>query len=348
MAVAFGAVTTDAPAADDPTDLYAYYYIWFNVSSWNRAKIDYPLLGRYSSDETSIMRSHIRMAKRAGINGFIVSWKSTATLDERLARLARVARSERFKLSLIYQGLDFERRPLPVAKISSDLRGFARRYGTSPVFRRGQKPMVIWSGTWKFSPADIERVSNSVRDRMLLLGTERNAEDYLAKAAALDGNAYYWSSVNPDTYPDHPGKLRALGLAVHDKGGLWIAPAAPGFDARKVGGTTVVPRRDGETLRRQLDAAQQSDPDAIGLISWNEFSENTQVEPSRMYKTKALEVLADIRGTQFDAKGELDSSLPAGRLGGGGSIPLVVAFGLCLLGVVLVLARRRASLRRSA
>ena len=30
--------------------MFAYYYIWFNVSSWERAKSDYPTLGRYSSD----------------------------------------------------------------------------------------------------------------------------------------------------------------------------------------------------------------------------------------------------------------------------------------------------------
>ena len=34
-----------------PDPLFAYYYIWFNADSWNRAKIDYPLLGRYSSDD---------------------------------------------------------------------------------------------------------------------------------------------------------------------------------------------------------------------------------------------------------------------------------------------------------
>jgi hypothetical protein len=39
----------------------------------------------------------------------------------------------------------------------------------------------------------------------------------------------------------------------------------------------------------------RSSPDAIGLISWNEFSENTHVEPSREYGFKYLELLADLR-----------------------------------------------------
>ena len=56
----------------------AHYYIWFTPGSWNRAKKDIPLAGRYSSDDIEVMRTHVRQAQAAGIDGFIVSWKSTA------------------------------------------------------------------------------------------------------------------------------------------------------------------------------------------------------------------------------------------------------------------------------
>ena len=84
-------------------------------------------------------------------------------------------------------------------------------------------------------------------------------------------------------------QARAPLAAVHARRGLWIAPAAPGFDSRLVGGTSIVDRHGGDTLRRELDAAASSSPDAIGVISWNEFSENTFVEPSRAYGSTALE-----------------------------------------------------------
>ena len=64
----------------NPIPKLAYYYIWFDSTSWNRAKTDYPLLGNYSSDDRTIMRQHILWAKAAGIDGFIVSWKSTDVL----------------------------------------------------------------------------------------------------------------------------------------------------------------------------------------------------------------------------------------------------------------------------
>ena len=82
---------------------------------------------------------------------------------------------------------------------------------------------------------------------------------------------------------------------MHDRGGIWIPSVAPGFDARLVGGTSTVPRRGGATLRDELDAAASSDPDALGLISWNEFSENTYVEPSVRNGFRYLDVVADVR-----------------------------------------------------
>ena len=48
-----------------PTPVFAYYYIWFNPSSWKRAKTDYPLLGPYSSDERTVMRQHVRLGEAA-------------------------------------------------------------------------------------------------------------------------------------------------------------------------------------------------------------------------------------------------------------------------------------------
>lgn len=340
------ALAAPSPAAlRDPTPVYAHYYIWFNVSSWNRAKTDYPTAGRYSSDEASVMRRHIELAKQAGIDGFLVSWKSTPLLDERLAKLVEVARRAHFKLAIVYQGLDFERRPLPAEKVGQDLDLLARLYAKSPVFSGFGKPVVAWSGTWRFSPRQIEHVRKVVDGRLLLLGSEKNVADYEAKASLLDGDLYYWASVNPDTYPDYAGKLAAMGQAAHGHGGLWFAPAAPGFDARLVGGKSIIPRRNGDTLRREFEAAQGSQPDAIGLISWNEFSENSYVEPSERYGRKALETLADIRGTHLQASDDLDSSAPGQRASAGPRALVVILGFLVLFMLTLVLMRRRASAR---
>jgi hypothetical protein len=130
-----------------------------------------------------------------------------------------------------------------------------------------------------------------------------------------------------------------MGRAIHARGGLWIAPAAPGFDARLVGGTNVVERRDGATLRSELDAATASQPDAVGLISWNEFSENTHVEPSERYGSRYLDAVADVRGARLPALPDFDSSEPAAT-GVNYGLPLLAGIGLFVVGTFLLLLRR--------
>ncbi len=321
------------PATTTPYPILAYYYIWFNPTSWSRAKSDYPILGRYSSDEERVMRRHVRWAKAAGIDGFLVSWKATSSLNQRLNKLARLAAEEDFKLGIVYQALDFEREPLSIRRIRADLDFFIERYADDPVFDIFEKPVVIWTGTEQFRRKQIARTVAPRQDDLLVLASEKNVEGIERLGKAVQGNAYYWSSVDPQSYMSFSDKLVAMGEAVHDLGGLWIAPAAPGFDARLVGGTSVVERRSGDTFRARLDGATRSAPDALGVISWNEFSENTHIEPSELYGQRYLEILADVGGATFDIEAVIDSSEAAGdeRSATG------VGYGAPLLGGVLAL-----------
>ena len=323
--------------------LFAYYYQWFVPKSWNRAKIDLPELGAYSSDDPWVMRKHIQQAKAAGITGFIVSWKDTPTNTRRLRALMKVAAEERFSLSMIYQGLDFDRNPLPVARVAADFATFAKQFAFDPVFARlGGKPLTIFSGTWAYSHDEVARVTSGVRPGILVLSTEKNVEGYRRLADVTDGDAYYWSSVNPATNANYAEKLNAMGAAVHADAKYWIAPVAPGFDARLVGGTKTVPRDDGRTLRVEYATALRSSPDALGLISWNEFSENTHVEPSKTFGRRYLDVLAELRQASVPVpESAVDSSaqpvptesgrqLPTVALLIG--LPLLLIIGLTLLG----------------
>ena len=242
------------------TPVFAYYYIWFDPSSWNRAKTDLPTLGKYSSDDPNVMRQQIVWAKQAGIDGFIVSWKHTPTLDRRLAQLIDIAQRENFSLEMIYQGLDFDRKPLPVLRVAGDFQFFAKTFAARTPFHRFTKPLVIWSGTWMYSAADVERVTRPVRHTVMVLASEKNVDGYERLAGSVDGDAYYWSSVNPDTNTGYLEKLVDLSNAIHGRGGLWIAPAAAGFDARQIGGKTIVDRQDGAVLQHELTTANASAP----------------------------------------------------------------------------------------
>jgi hypothetical protein len=293
------------------------------------------------------MRQHVAWAKQAGIDGFVVSWKNTEPLSRRLESMVEVAEAENFKLAIIYEGLDFERRPLPTTQVAADLDYFTSRYASHPVFALFGRPVVVWSGTWEFSRQQVAETLRGRREAIEVLASERNVEGYKRLADLVDGNAYYWSSVDPQTFPGYEQRLASFGQAVHANRGRWIAPAAPGFDARLVGGTRVVERNDGQTLRRQIDAAIKSAPDAIGLISWNEFSENSHLEPSRKLGTRYLNVLADVLGTPSPRAISFDSSDSGAATDVSYGLPLLVGFtGMMGVSIWVIARRERARLRQ--
>jgi hypothetical protein len=335
-----------AVPATAPPPLFAYMYQWFDPNSWNRAKIDYPQLGRYSSDDPKIMREQIQQAQAAGINGFIVSWKNTPTDTRRLRVLTSAAAQQHFALAIIYQGLDFNRHPLPISTVAADFVTFRDQFSGNPVFyRMGGKPLTIWSGTWAYSHTDVAKVTGAVRPAMLVLSTEKNVAGYQRLADVTDGDAYYWSSVDPSHNSGYGTKLKQMAAAVHADGKYWIAPFAPGFDARLVGGKNIVPRNDGATLRIEYSAALQSSPDVLGLISWNEFSENTYVEPSQQFGRRYLDVLTELRNTGAPSPSTaVDSSgtLPGEKSGPDRlNVVLLIGFPFALAMVVGIAAHRR-------
>jgi len=351
-AVAVGA--TGAAAAGTRVPVLAFYYIWFDAGSWDRAKTDYPAIGRYSSDDPTVIREQIRSAKDAGIDGFIVSWKSTPTNNRRLRLVMTIAAEEQFKLAMIYQGLDFNRQPLPVDRVAADFMLFRDSFADDPVFlRMNGKPLTIFSGTWAFDHDAVAAVTDPVRDSLLVLSSEKSVEGYQRLADVTDGDAYYWSSVDPESHPSYPEKLNAMSQAIHADANIWIAPFSPGFDARLVGGTKTVERKDGETLATQFHTAEQSAPDALGLISWNEFSENTYVEPSENLGDRYLTVLRQLVNEETPDQPPVDdadmgdsSSSPSGGDIVTNTLMLILFVG-GLLGVVGFLARRQRRAERT-
>ena len=304
---------TDRAATPDEVPVLAHFYLWFTAGSWNRAKTDYPAIGRYASDQVSVMREQVAQAQAAGIDGFIVGWRSTEVLDERLATLRDVAAEAGFSLAITYQAQDFYRDALPVAQVRRDLQELAASYADDPVFHAlSSRPLVALSGTWHYSPEEVRSIVEPVADRLQVLATDKDVEGYERLADVVDGELYYWSSADPQKTPGHATKMQAMADAVHRHCGVWVAPVSPGFDARLVGGRSVVDRRDGDTLRSSWEAATASDPDVIGIISWNEFSENTHIEPSERNGTRYLEVLADLTGAPRPVFDDIDSSGPPG------------------------------------
>jgi len=193
-------------------------------------------------------------------------------------------------------------------------------------------------------------VAKRVREHVLLLASEKSVAGYRRLGEFVDGDAYYWSSVNPETQPNYGDKLNEMSTEIHSRRGYWIAPAAPGFDARLIGGTRVVERRNGATLRAEWGTALASAPDAVGLISWNEFSENSEVEPTTSFGRTYLDLLQGLAGDSVAVKGDFDSSAPPPRKFGY-AVPLFAGLiAALLIGIAAYVWRRevKKALERTA
>ncbi|MGH8860963.1 MAG: hypothetical protein ACRDVG_06960 [Jatrophihabitantaceae bacterium] len=282
---------SNATATGSHLPVYAYFYQWFEKGSWDRAKKDLPAVGKYSSDDPHVLRAQIQEARSVGIDGFLTSWKSTGPLNRRLELLVQMATDTHFDVSVVYEALDFQRNPLPIAKVSADLELLVRRWGPSMHTAFG-RPVIIWTGTNQYTHAQIASVHALLAGRAYLLAASKSVAAYDQISDVVDGEAYYWSSANPRS-PSTAAKLNDMSAAVHASGGLWIAPAAPGFDGSTLGHTRVIDRNGGATFDRSLAIAAGSSPDALGVISWNEWSENTYIEAGRRYRGQELTTLRD-------------------------------------------------------
>ena len=209
--------------------VFAYYYIWYTT--------------RAGDGRSPTSRSSAPTTAEIG-----PSWPSTSNgpgcrdrrpdrqLEARDAprrgppHRRRRGHQGRLKLIMLYQGLDFDRLPLDDATVASDMQWFLDNYATAPPFHVfGERPVVVWSGTWGYKDGQIRTVRAAIDapNRALLLGSERSADAYAARASLFDGDAYYWSSPDPLSTPRYEMRLADLAAAVRADGGRWIAPAAP-------------------------------------------------------------------------------------------------------------------------
>jgi hypothetical protein len=147
----------------------------------------------------------------------------------------------------------------------------------------------MWLDSRKYELATVAAASQAVEPALYLLGDE-TATSWPRDASYLDGTSYYWSSENPWTNGSAAGQIASLGSQVHDAGKRWFAPFIAGYDKELLGGGCV-PRNGISTLQRVWSINAASAPDAWFGISWNEFVENTYLEPSLRYGTSYLDAI---------------------------------------------------------
>jgi hypothetical protein len=266
----------------------------------------------YSQDDPGFIEKDVRQAAAAGLAGFAVNWAGTGQSAQKPTDIVYSRRLQAmvdavhkvnaegipFKLWLSYKA---SARVLSTSWILGDLSYFVSQYGNDSAFDRSAsaKPTVIWQGSRKYTASVLQSVNTKFRSSVRIIGDEKTWS--AARSAYLDGDAYYWSSQNPWSNPQSFQQLatlaktvRASGLNPDGSAKVWVAPAAPGYDSQLAGGSTCVPRRSGQTLRALMVGTNSTTPNAWGVISWNEITEGTYLDPMTRYGDQDLNVLTDI------------------------------------------------------
>lgn len=252
----------------------------------------------YSQDTPGVIENHVRQAAAAHLAGFIVNWKGTGLIGQttadvsysrRLAELARAvaevnAEGIPFKIILNYE---VSQAPT-LQEMTNDWAYLERTYAKSPVLERfgTPRPLLIWSATKDYSVDVLREMANRFRGSFFMIGSESGTTWTAERGAFLDGDTQYWSSQDPYTNASSFDQLANLAATVRASGPnpdgtakMWMSPIAPGYDHILGGGSSCVARNNGETLRRLFAGNSRSSPDAWALISWNEITEGSYVEP---------------------------------------------------------------------
>ncbi|MEP7104922.1 MAG: hypothetical protein ABI838_03640, partial [Chloroflexota bacterium] len=273
--------------------------------------VDVPAAGLYDQRDAAAVDRQIATAAAAGVTGFLLDWQGTglpnqslwssganARLDlivDRVDAYDSVPGRTKFGLGLAFAVYGEYNRPK--ARMLRDLEYFTTRYGSHPAFENpySPHPIVMLMASRRYS-SDVLPALAPLRSKLYLVGDETSAS-WPVDEGYLDAASYYWSSENPWSNPTSGPEIAKLGDAVHAAGKRWFAPFTPGYDKELAGGRCV-PRNGTQTMRKLWELNGASQPDAWFGISWNEYVENTYLEPSQAYGATYLDELADLIATR--------------------------------------------------
>jgi hypothetical protein len=296
----FGATAPTLRRADPERHVLAFYYPWFSRSDY-----DSPRLGDRPTDRLgTVGRADVfamtRLARRGGIDGFIVEWAGDSAAGEAFDNVLRAAESTGGVATIVLPlvGANAARDPEQPAEqrvVLQQLREALTR-AESPAFLRSAGVPVVF--VWEAG-----RIGTLGWRRILdELASERRTVRIVGDASMSTHGSVEWGYYRYDPNPVPTQALRRWYRSVmfdtrvlSDGDGstphLFAASVSPGFDDHLVRGDLHPSVDRGEGGRRYVatwESALTASPDWVLVTSWNEWYESTSIQPSETYGDVAL------------------------------------------------------------
>jgi uncharacterized protein YgiM (DUF1202 family) len=292
-------VISSQPALAAEKQVWAYYFGWYTGDSWGDGRlIDHPAAPYDSRDGGAIGRQ-IDEARGAGIDAFIMSWYGpkgdnlthqvfNMLLDQAAARGFHAAVS----LDLADPGYNSNVDEV-IQSLSYVINDRANHGG---YLRYEGKPVIYFWNQGRYSLGDWQNIRAQVDpNHNTIWVAEGTNTGFLP---TFDG-LYLFNTA----WAGNPASTARQWLnATLNAGGTFYTPTVlPGWDESRIDGrgnpTSPRDRNGGQFLTNSWNGAAQANTGAILIVSWNEYLENSHIEPSQNFGTQSLDTLRPLIAT---------------------------------------------------
>lgn len=299
-------VTPFVARAQSRRAVLAFHYGWYGPDEgWDRSADggpnhpDTPVGGLYDSLDPAVISRQIDQARRAGITGFITSWDGQDNRRDRVLAALVAAAPEGFSITANVESSGGSPQAL-----AERLASLHTRFATHPRWLKldGRPCLFVFDRVLQ-EIGETGWAQARPRD-FAVVGPANTQTEIAARRPLFDALYIYSMQFQTDGwwFGFEAQARRWLSRWVGWQQGLAVTTATvlPGYDDRRLddrtGDRPTTPRRSGRTFEMMLRAARAARPDWLLIVSWNEWLEATQIEPSVEDGVRELETLRRLSG----------------------------------------------------
>ncbi len=280
-----------------------YMGFWAGQTSWDwQADVldDYPAIGPYDSRDPGVAATHIDQAQSAGIDAFVVSWfgledggTTTPVVNNMLDRAAE--RGFKVGVAIDIFSTEFNRSR---DAIVNSLNWIVNDRANHPAYLRyNGKPVIFFAFQDRagFSAAEWQGIRDQVDPGRNTIWIAEGLSGCCIYGGAMDGMYAFnisWANGSSGRYNSERGAMQNAG------GSFYIPTVHPGWNETKIAAREGRPnpsgnrdRAGGQFLANSFNGAVASGANVILVGTWNEFIENSHIEPSQLYGSQSLDTL---------------------------------------------------------